>query len=312
MMRSNRLSALSAAALLALGVALASAGAASAEWPFVYGPRHLVKADDSGQAFQDGFDVALKPGATYRIALHNGDQNGEQRVESAEVYLNGSEVVSKADFTSLNDKYEVEVHLREGRNQIAITTSGPAGSLVTMAIIGRERETGFLWGGLISLSWLGVGNGAGEGVDALVQLKAIALDAPTAFVISLFNKEGERVFHTKPLLLKNHASMGANIEELLKNLGEDYDGNLDPAIEAGWADFSVEVAWISAAPARMTGSGTWLKHGEDGVALHVPFDLIGVGRIECNDCQDDPNGRAATLRGSEILERTEPLRGRNL
>ncbi|MBI2567442.1 MAG: hypothetical protein HYV63_10455 [Candidatus Schekmanbacteria bacterium] len=303
-MNDNRRLSLAAAALFAFLILIA-ASAASAEWPFVYGPKVMVKTTDAetNQLFSENFQVNPRPGATYRLALRNGDPQHENPVDSATVYLNGHEVVTASDFTSMRFDFEVDVNLNDGENNIAITVAGAQGSILTAAILGRELEQGFVWGGVATMPWIGVNGGAGVDIDALVQLKANSVAGPTAVVVSFWDKEGNRVFRTRPFLMKNHSSLGLNVEEMIQNMGEDYDGSLDYILAGGWGEFSVEVHWISVAPSRITGSGTWIRFGENGVGLHLPLELVGWGRIECEQCTaEDPDGRLSGLSSTTIID----------
>ena len=63
----------------------------------LFGPKQYQRTVGKPETFVDNFDVS-NLNATYSIAVQNGDASGNNRISSADIFLNGLEIIGESDF----------------------------------------------------------------------------------------------------------------------------------------------------------------------------------------------------------------------
>ncbi|MBI2568714.1 MAG: hypothetical protein HYV63_16965 [Candidatus Schekmanbacteria bacterium] len=318
-MGSSRANVLVRSAATAFGLAFV-VGLAGPGWaqepgsPFLLGPEVLTKetAADLAQVWTRRFETPAEQPGEYVLSLRNGDETGEHRVASATVFLNGAEVVEAADFTVLEGDVEVPISVAGDGNELVVTARGEPESRVTVAVLVHRPPVGFVWGGVLSVPWILLTDGAAAGLDALVHLKSMAPDgAPAEVVVAFFAPDGTPVFSSEPFVLANNASIGINLEELLASASspEDPETADDPDHPAEPFAGSFSVHWLSPAPSRVQGTITWFTAGESQAAAGNIVELVAVGPIACPECAGEagPTEKGAGRR-HDIVALTRTLR----
>lgn len=146
--------------LAAFALALASIGSAAAATATTFGPTQFTRAAGPPQTFDQVFPRC--GGGNCQLVVVNGDPNGDNRVTSAVVSLNGKQLFGPSDFqqqtarlvvpVSLVDSDRIAVMLRSAPGS-HITVSIECDSFASVAIAASAKVNSSIWdNGILSLS----------------------------------------------------------------------------------------------------------------------------------------------------------------
>ena len=86
--------------MVVLAALLAQAGGALAQTPdtVVFGPKQYLRTSGAPNEFSDAFALPAGIGAPFQLQILNGAPNATNRISSARVTLNGTQIVGPSDF----------------------------------------------------------------------------------------------------------------------------------------------------------------------------------------------------------------------
>ena len=107
----------------------------------LFGPQVFIRGKGK-PVIESAKFFPLDPSAETTLNIFNGDANGDFRVSSAEVYLNGKLVVGPRNFNQKADFISVPVALIDGENIIEVQLRAKPGSFVTIDITAPDIVIG--------------------------------------------------------------------------------------------------------------------------------------------------------------------------
>jgi hypothetical protein len=147
------------ATLLAILLAAPFDGSSAATAP-TFGPKQYTRIAGPPQTFTEVFPRC--GGAPCQLVVMNGDGNGQKRISSASIFLNGKQILGPSNFNQQVDKIVLPVAL-EDSDQIKVVLNSAPGSYLTVSVecatfadLGIDAASGIvssIWdNGTVSLS----------------------------------------------------------------------------------------------------------------------------------------------------------------
>ena len=97
----------------------------------VFGPNQYLRTTGAPNVFTDTFSAIPKEG---KLIINNGDEDGNYRISSAKVFLNGKQLFGTKDFNQQVYNLEASVNLFEN-NSISVELRSKPGSYLTIEVI---------------------------------------------------------------------------------------------------------------------------------------------------------------------------------
>jgi hypothetical protein len=98
----------------------------------VFGPAQYTRANGKPVTETSTFPSALT-GSDFTLIIHNGDSQGDYRVSSGTIILNGVQVAGPSDFNQQVEWIERNVNINSS-NALSVTLDGNPGSFITITI----------------------------------------------------------------------------------------------------------------------------------------------------------------------------------
>jgi PKD repeat protein len=98
----------------------------------LFGPDSYARETGAPNVYEESF-VNCEPAAKYHITLQNGDSNGDRRVSSASVALNGNVVIVEDELNQNVEIIEKEIAV-ESENDLNITVAGTPLGYITVSV----------------------------------------------------------------------------------------------------------------------------------------------------------------------------------
>jgi hypothetical protein len=99
----------------------------------LFGPKKYKRTSGPPNQYTDTFKAR---GGNGRLAILNGDADGNDRITSAVIYLNGKEIFDHGDFKKNVSVLEKSVHLNKGINTLNVELRSKPGSHITIKVTG--------------------------------------------------------------------------------------------------------------------------------------------------------------------------------
>jgi hypothetical protein len=97
----------------------------------VFGPKQYIRTSGVPNTSMDTF---YAPGQTGSLVIENGDSGGNNRITSAEIYLNGTKIFGPGDFKKSNHCMEKSVPLNNGKNMVNVELRSKPGSYIAISV----------------------------------------------------------------------------------------------------------------------------------------------------------------------------------
>ena len=123
------------AALIALGVATAALAQAPGET--LFGPQKYVRTTGAPNVYTASFSVPASAGAPFQLRILNGAPNGDDRITSGWVKVNGVQVVGPADFGQNVGLIERSLNLGPN-NTLEVQLASKPGGYITLTVLGTR------------------------------------------------------------------------------------------------------------------------------------------------------------------------------
>ncbi len=107
----------------------------------LFGPETFVR-DRGRPVIESRTFFVLQPGLRTTLNIFNGDADGNFRVSSAKIYLNGRLIVGPRNFNQRVDSISVPVALRDGENTIEVELRAKPGSFIRIEITAPDIVIG--------------------------------------------------------------------------------------------------------------------------------------------------------------------------
>jgi hypothetical protein len=109
---------------------LGVAGVTPAAQEVLFGPVQYTRTSGPPNEFMETVTVLPTLGVPFRLHIQNGNPDGSQRISSAKVWVNGTEVASPADFSQQTAGFDRGVTLQASNTLQVRLTSTPGAFLV--------------------------------------------------------------------------------------------------------------------------------------------------------------------------------------
>lgn len=101
----------------------------------VYGPEVFTREKGGPTVFGGEFDLCSNEG-DFLLKVENGTENGENRVSSAGVSINGQDIILTSDFNQNVFVIEQPILNLQGHNVISVSMTAKPGGFITVTILG--------------------------------------------------------------------------------------------------------------------------------------------------------------------------------
>jgi hypothetical protein len=98
----------------------------------IFGPQQFTRGKGNPVIETKTFSSSFT-GSGFLVKIHNGDDQGSNRISSADVILNGNSVAKPSDFNQQVEWIERQVSL-ESNNELSVKLEGKPGSFITITI----------------------------------------------------------------------------------------------------------------------------------------------------------------------------------
>ncbi|MFC1591461.1 LamG-like jellyroll fold domain-containing protein [Thermodesulfobacteriota bacterium] len=122
--------------LLSTLLALLWAANALASEVTIFGPYDYVRGKGKPVTYTETFEAITGDG---KIIIKNGDENGKNRISSAEITVNGVIIAAQKNFNQKVDVLEVPVSLNEN-NTVSISLNSKPGAFITLQVVQEDEN----------------------------------------------------------------------------------------------------------------------------------------------------------------------------
>src|SRR5262249_18569581 len=98
----------------------------------IFGPKQYTRTNGSPNRFTDTFQ-SCSTAAQYKMVVVNGSSEGKDRISSASIILNGTQVFGPSDFNQHVARLEKPVTLARD-NQLSVRLASKPGSFLTIEV----------------------------------------------------------------------------------------------------------------------------------------------------------------------------------
>ena len=103
----------------------------------LFGPQQYLRTDGAPNSYTDSFTVPASVGTPFRLRIVNGAANGDNRITSGSVKVNGVQVVGAADFGQQVGYIERSLNLGPS-NTIEVQLASKPGGYLTLSVVGTR------------------------------------------------------------------------------------------------------------------------------------------------------------------------------
>ena len=118
-------------------VACRVGGARADAGPGLLGPTQYVRTAGPPNVYNGSFSVPASAGAPFQLRIVNGAANGQNRISSGWVKVNGVQVVGPADFGQNVALIERDLTLSPG-NTLEVQLASAPGGYITLSVLGTR------------------------------------------------------------------------------------------------------------------------------------------------------------------------------
>jgi RHS repeat-associated protein len=127
-------------ALLLFGLSVPAFADNGNQNPVVFGPQTFVRCKGAPTTYTANFNVPSWVVGPFTMQVVNGDSSGRERVSSATVALNGTQVVSPSQLNQNVASLSPAVSPITGNNTLQVTVEGNVGGELTITIVGTNND----------------------------------------------------------------------------------------------------------------------------------------------------------------------------
>ena len=132
--------------LLVMGVAIgllivpgiAPTFAQSAPDQLLFGPQQYLRTTGPPNEYTDTITVPASVGAPFQLHIVNGEANGQNRISSAWIKINGVQVAGPSDFGQNVAVVDKTITLNSGTNMLYVKVASSPGSYLTISALGTK------------------------------------------------------------------------------------------------------------------------------------------------------------------------------